>query len=373
MMTLNFVDLFSGAGGMSCGFERHGSFRPIGAADFEVAKPSYGVGATNCNATYERNIGLKPMSADLSKVTPDDISGHFGFTADDVDVLISCAPCTGFSQKQSRNHIKSDARNMLVERTALFVEAWRPTYLIMENVKELIRGRHREHFQNLHRDLTNLGYEVYAEVHDLATFGLPQRRLRALLVAKLGGSVAIDIERVSKPRTVRDAIGHLPPLKAGETDLDDPMHTAPNMKGVSLDRARAIPHDGGSWIDLKPEDAYLRIPSMRLDQPGSFPDVYGRLAWDKPAPTITRECSHPGNGRYTHPDQDRLLSVREMALIQGYPADYEFLGNLASRYRQIGDAVPPMISALIAQCIADDAAGVGRRASGNEQQLRLAV
>lgn len=370
-MVLNFVDLFSGAGGMSCGFARHRLFQPLGAADLEVAKPSYGVGATNCNETYERNIGIRPMSADLAVATPAQIADHFGFSPDQVDVLISCAPCTGFSQKQARNHLQSDARNMLVERTALFVEAWRPTYLVMENVKELLRGRHRHHFQNLHRELTKLGYEVSAEVHDLADFGLPQRRIRALLVAKLGGAVPLDFPKVAAPRTVRDAIGHLPPLAAGETDPHDPMHTCPRMQGVSLERARAMPRDGGSWIDMAPEHHHLRIPSMRVEQPGSFPDVYGRLAWDRPAPTITRECSHPGNGRYTHPEQDRLLSVREMALLQGYPDDYVFLGPLSSRYRQIGDAVPPMISSMIAERVAADARGDAVTLAGSQTELRL--
>jgi len=90
---------------------------------------------------------------------------------------------------------------------------------------------------------------------------------------------------------------------------------------------------------------------MDRSDPGSFPDIYGRLWWDKPAPTVTRECSSPGNGRYSHPDQNRLLSVREMALIQGFPRDYLFEGSLASKYRQIGDAVPPLISSMISDLV----------------------
>ncbi|MES2145352.1 MAG: DNA cytosine methyltransferase [Pseudomonadota bacterium] len=107
---------------------------------------------------------------------------------------------------------------------------------------------------------------------------------------------------------------------------------------------------------------------MNPAKPGSFPDVYGRLAWEKPAPTVTRECSHPGNGRYSHPEQDRLLSVREMALLQGFPADYQFLGPTSSKYRQIGDAVPPMIATMIAQAVANDAAGISV-----PSQFRMAV
>lgn len=352
---------------MSSGFASLGH-RSIGAVDLEVAKPSHGIGATFCNDTYERNLGLRPMSADLAVTGPEEVAAHFGFGPDSVDVLISCAPCTGFSQKQSRNHIRDDGRNRLVERAAVFAEAWRPQYVVIENVKELLRGRHKHHFQGLHRALTDLGYDVFAEVHDLKEFGLPQSRIRSLIVAKLGGTFHLELPK-TPTRTVRDAIGHLPAVNAGEVHPDDPMHVCPSLKGHSLARMKAIPKDGGSWTDLTEDQAHLRIPSMNVAKPGSFPDVYGRLAWDKPAPTITRECSHPGNGRYSHPEQDRLLTVREMALIQGFPPDYQFEGSLSFKYRQIGDAVPPMIAAMIAKALMEDAAG----RSSTPSQLRMAV
>lgn len=370
-MELNFVDLFSGAGGMSAGFARLGSFRPIGAADLEVAKPSSGIGATNCNSTYHANLGLLPASVDLATTGPSELSSHFGFSPADVDVLISCAPCTGFSQKQSRNHISDDARNKLVKRTAVFAAEWKPRYVVIENVKELLRGRHRSHFQDLHRSLSAIGYHVSAEIHDLKEFGLPQSRIRALIVAKLGGEISLDLPRVNRVATVRDAIGHLPPIAAGETHPNDSMHIAPNMTQLSLERLRAIPKDGGSWTDIPDRLARLRIPSMDVDRPGSFPDIYGRLFWNKPAPTVTRECSHPGNGRYCHPEQDRLLSVREMSLIQGFPPDYVFLGSLSSRYRQIGDAVPPLISSMIGKAIVNDI--LGRRGGSLRSAGQLAL
>lgn len=369
---MQFVDLFSCGGGMSTGFARTGGFKPIGAVDLEVAKPSHPIGATACNDTYEANLGLRPLSADLSITPPKAVAEHFGFTASDVDVLISCAPCTGFSQKQSRNHVTDDARNHLVERAAVFAEAWKPKYVVIENVKELLRGRHKHHYQGLHRRLTELGYEVFAEVHDLKHLGLPQGRIRSLIVAKLGGHFHWQVPERTSFRTVRDAIGHLPAIEAGMVHPDDPMHVSPRTAGVSLDRMRAIPRDGGSWTDIPNELAHLRIPSMNVQKPGSFPDVYGRLAWDRPAPTVTRECSHPGNGRYSHPEQDRLLTVREMALIQGFPADYQFLGGLSFKYRQIGDAVPPMVAEQIAHAIlADDAGKVASDARWD--QLSLAV
>lgn len=225
----------------------------------------------------------------------------------------------------------------------------------MENVKELLRGNQRHHFDALRRRLETLDYSVWAEVHDLSEFGLPQRRLRALVIAQRGREVTPLSMIQQVRRTVRETIAHLPPLAAGQMHPSDSMHRSPKMSKRVLDRVRSIPRDGGSWADVMrdpsrsdDEKRYLLTPAMFRARAGSFPDVYGRLWWDRPAITITRECGHVGNGRYTHPEQDRLLSVREMALLQGFPPDYHFDGPLAAKYNQIGDAVPPVISERIA-------------------------
>lgn len=357
---LTVVDLFSGAGGASHGFHRHtDAFEIIGAVDLERGKPGRGRSpgtSTGCNPTYERNIGVRPKHADLSLLPPADYRAELGLATGDLDVLISCAPCTGFSQKNARNHSTDDPRNRLVERTGDFVAELLPGFLVMENVKELVIGNQRHHFDALRRRLErDLGYSVWAEVHDLAEFGLPQRRKRALLLARRDGPMmGVSVPGVPQV-TVRDAISHLPPLQAGEVDPADPMHAAPGNTAPVLDRLRAIPRDGGSWADVMndprrtlEEKKRLLTPAMFRARPGSFPDVYGRLWWDRPAITVTRECAHVGNGRYAHPEQDRLLSVREMALLQGFPDDYIFEGPLTARYNQIGDAVPPMFASQVA-------------------------
>ncbi|MFB9353105.1 DNA cytosine methyltransferase, partial [Streptomyces heliomycini] len=153
--------------------------------------------------------------------------------------------------------------------------------------------------------------------------------------------------------TVRHAISGFEKIEAGQVSKLDPDHASPGMGEENLKRISSVPRDGGSWFDLfrlGKED--LLTPGMKSlverKKFGSYPDIYGRMAWDEPARTIKRECSHIGNGRYAHPEQDRLCTVREMATLQGYPVTYKFQGSLSNRYRHIGDAVPPLISRQLA-------------------------
>lgn len=370
---------------MSSGFRDAGErFEIVGAVDLEKGKPgrlqSPGT-STECNPTYALNIGVEPKSADIATLDPRSYRSGLGLLRGELDVLISCAPCTGFSQKNASNHVLDDPRNGLVERTGEFVDEFRPHFLVMENVKELLQGNQRHHFRNLRARLANLGYSVSAEVHDLSSFGLPQRRVRALVIARREGPIVNPAPTGQKPPTVRETIGHLPPIIGGQSHPSDPMHVSPSNSDAVLDRLRAIPRNGGSWADIMNDPGlsietkrYLLIPAMFRARPGSFPDVYGRLWWDRPSVTITRECGHVGNGRYTHPEQDRLLSVREMSLLQGFPADYTFAGRLSAKYNQIGDAVPPLVARVIAKHIAqvvDGEVDVEREVGRRVPQLSL--
>ncbi len=359
-----FIDLFSGAGGMSFGFHAHGRFRIAAAFDGEFGKPSAPPGGLGCNATFELNTGISPTRVDLGdvdesfirKVRRDRLGDR------DLDVLSACPPCTGFSRANPSNHTVDDVRNSLVLRTAAWVRALRPRVVVMENARELVNGSFKHHFAGFRRTLEGLGYEVSATVHMLDAFGLPQRRERAIVLATTVNGGVRTLEElwvgytVDKcALTVRRAIGDLPALHAGDRDPNDPHHKSPKMGEATLARTKAIPKDGGSWIDLlaSSQGDRLLTPAMRrLIQAGDFgshPDVYGRLHWDRPAVTVKRECAHVGNGRYTHPEQDRLCSVRELALLQGFPRHFRFGGDsLANQYRHIGDAVPPLVSYQLA-------------------------
>lgn len=356
------IDLFSGAGGMSYGFHAHPAFDLLGAADAQIGKPSSPRGSLACNSTYELNMDFTPTEVDLATVDPADLRSMMGIEGR-VDVLSACPPCTGFSRAMPTNHLIDDRRNSLVTRTALFAEEFQPRVLVMENARELLTGNFRHHFDNLKSGLEKLGYTVHAQTHMLSHFGLAQIRERALVVATASDVTPRSLEDLwagftvaFEATTVRRAISDLPHLGAGDVDPRDDMHAAPSFGAAeTLERLRAIPHDGGSWRDLwgKPHLRRLLTPAMLRSAEqgrwGSYPDVYGRMWWDKPAPTIKRECGHIGNGRYAHPNQDRLLSLREIALLNGFPKSYRFGGSaLTNRYRHVGDAVPPLVSHQLA-------------------------
>jgi DNA (cytosine-5)-methyltransferase 1 len=356
------VDLFSGAGGMSCGFARHAGFELIGAADAQLGKPSTAAGSLGCNASYTTNIGLTPIDADLASVAPADLCQAMNLGTRTPAVLTACPPCTGFSRTTARNHLRDDHRNGLVRRVGEYAALLRPDVVLIENARELVTGRFSSHLRDLLGQLSGLGYRARADTHFLTEFGLPQRRERAIIVAvrqplplrslgELWKGWRVD----AKATHVRRAIWDLPPVAAGHRHPSDPLHCSPAFRGpLNERRLAAVPRDGGGWADLveHPDRSVLLTPAMARRAAcgdfGSHPDIYGRLWWDRPAVTIKRECGHIGNGRYAHPEQDRLCTAREMALLQGFPRDYQFAGTLANIYRHIGDAVPPLISFQLA-------------------------
>ena len=356
------IDLFSGAGGMSCGITRHGGFSLIGAADAQLGKPSAAPGSLGCNASYAANIGVRPVEADLARADPAEICHAMGVGGRQPTVLAACPPCTGFSRAVATNHLRDDHRNRLVGRVGDYAALLRPDIVVIENARELVTGHFGRHLRGLAGRLATLDYQVSAGTHFLTEFGLPQRRERAIVIAvrrplRLRGLADLwNGWRVDPKAThVRRAIWDLPPVRAGEAHAADSLHVAPAFRSdLNRRRLAAVPPDGGSWADLRarPDKSELLTPAMARRAAsgdlGSHPDIYGRLWWDRPAVTIKRECSHVGNGRYAHPEQDRLCTVREMSLLQGFPRDYQFTGTLANMYRHIGDAVPPLISYQLA-------------------------
>jgi DNA (cytosine-5)-methyltransferase 1 len=333
--------MFCGCGGMSLGFaalaKATGAFRLIGGVDVNEVSLK----------TYEHNYGVPACKVDVRELANDDAAlNSFLKSLPDYDqtiptVLIGCAPCQGFTAHRKKNWDQPDNRNGLVEAFADVAVAIKPDCVIMENVPELLSGRYWKHFEYLRDRLTEAGYTVKQAIHSAAEHGAPQDRFRALIIAmKIDFSMP---EARLKPKeflTVRNAISDLPPVRAGEQGASDPMHKSATHRQSTIDVIKAIPKNGGS----RPNG----IGPKCLQNFKGFADVYGRLAWDRPSITITHYARNPASGRFVHPEQNRGLTMREAARLQSFPDGFEFTGGFDDVFRQIGEAVPPMLSLSVA-------------------------
>lgn len=335
------IDMFCGCGGMSLGFaamaKATGAFRLVGGVDVnEVSLRTYG-----------HNYGVPALKVDVRELANSDESlNSFLDSLPDYDqklptVLIGCAPCQGFTAHRKKNWDEPDTRNGLVEAFADVAASMQPDCIIMENVPELLSGRYWKHFEYLRDRLTGVGYTVKQAIHSAAEHGAPQDRFRALIIAmKVDFSMPEARLRPSEFRTVRDAISDLPPVRAGEQASSDPMQKSAAHRQSTIDVIKAIPKNGGS----RPNGVG---PKCLQDFKG-FADVYGRLAWDRPAITITHYARNPASGRFVHPEQNRGLTMREAARLQSFPDGFEFTGGFDDVFRQIGEAVPPLLSLSVA-------------------------
>lgn len=234
------------------------------------------------------------------------------------------------------------------------VEEVLPDIVTMENVPSIAAFRLKNVLPDFVSTLVTHGYKVSYKVVCCPDYGVPQTRKRLVLLASRFGEIKL-IPPTHKPEsyvTVRDTIGNLPPLKAGESDSKDPLHRCGSLTAINQRRIEATPY-GGSWKDW-PEELILECHKKKSGK--SFGSVYGRMKWDEPSPTITTQCTGLGNGRFGHPEQNRAISVREAALLQTFPLTYRFFSDeekisLTKASRYIGNAVPPRLGEIIAESI----------------------
>lgn len=336
MKEYDYVDFFCGCGGMSYGFHQMEKLtkrlRWAGAIDIDK----------HAIDTYEKNYGHRPENVDLSEATVEDVKAHLDLKDGNELILIGCAPCQGFSSHRKKDHRGPDIRNTLVGRFAEIAVQMNPKMIIMENVPDLLAKKHWHHYLAFKETVEAAGYKIAVKILNMADYGTPQARFRTVLIAGRDFIPTLP-EPVFTPeqyRTVRDAIGDLPPLSAGGADAFDPMHQTSKHRKETIEILKQVPKDGGS----RPRG----IGPQCLDKVEGFYDVYGRLAWDKPAVTITARCRTPSCGRFAHPEQDRGLSIREAALLQGFPQDFVFEGPFDDKFKQIGNAVSPIFSTRLA-------------------------
>jgi DNA (cytosine-5)-methyltransferase 1 len=224
----------------------------------------------------------------------------------------------------------------------------KPDLITMENVPQLA-----DHpvFGRFLKSLS--GYHKWWSIVECASIGVPQTRKRLVLLASRLGSDALELASIgSSNRSVRETIAGLAPLKAGQSHPSDPLHMAPSLSLLNLQRIRAS-QPGGTWRDWPPP---LRASCHLKATGATYPSVYGRMEWDRPAPTITTQCFGYGNGRFGHPEQDRAISLREAAMLQTFPESYAFVPagepiKFNKMGRLIGNAVPVRLGEVIAHSL----------------------
>ena len=342
---IDVLDFFSGCGGMSLGFaalsQKTNLFNIVGGIDIS----DYAL------KSFKKNYNAKTLNKDIREIYLNDeqkqIKDYFGITDDRKKplVIIGCAPCQGFSAHQKRYGQKNDERNTIIGVFAEIVVSFNPDYIVMENVPEILGKKYSHHYQEAKEIFESKGYKISQAIFNSAGFGVPQARYRAVIVAsKTNFSLPQEFLGPEEFSTVKDAIGDLPVVKAGEIFKDDSYHRSASHKKSTIETISKVPKNGGS----RPQG----VGPKCLDKVNGFYDVYGRLSWDKPSITITQYSRNPASGRFTHPIQNRGLTIREAARIQSFPDGFEFEGSLDECFKQIGEAVPPLLSLAIATQIA---------------------
>lgn len=328
------VDLFCGAGGLTHGLIQAGIKVEAGIDIDGQAEFAY----------TANNPGARFLHWDLSRKNSRSIKKLF--RRGKLRLLAGCAPCKPFSKLT--NGIKNHDDWDLLEFFGRFVKGIVPDLVTMENVPELAE-RGKEVFLRFVGTLEKLDYDIDWRIVNCSEYGVPQSRRRLVLLASRVGKIVIpqgSYSRASQWKTVRQTVGDLRQLKIGESDPDDPLHVAPLLSPLNLKRLQATPHDGGTrqeWPDNLVLDCHRKKSGER------YFSIYGRMWWDKPAPTMTTLCTGIGNGRFGHPKQDRSITLREAALFQSFPRRYEFWPlkqklNKSAVSKLIGNAVPPKLA-----------------------------
>lgn len=375
---LYFVDLFAGAGGLSCGLEMAG-FTPIYASELE---PVYA-------STFRRNHANTVCSCkDIRDLDPDDILQQSGLKKGEIDLLAGGPPCQGFSINAPLRST-SDRRNHLFLEYLRVAEALHPKMLLIENVPGIVSFDKGGTVKAIYRAIESLGYKVEHKILFAGHYGIPQLRFRTFFIASRTGrlpgwpepthytearanftgasELCLPLLELMRPMMkpapkVYDAISDLPDLtnnpvhsstykcepkseyqkllRNGATILHN--HEGSNLSKINLERLKHIPQ-GGSWRDI-PFD--LLPAGMKKARRSDHTKRYGRLHPDGLCSTILTKCD-PHWGCFFHPFEERVLSVREAARIQSFPDHYVFAGSIIQQYAQVGNAVPP----LLARCV----------------------
>lgn len=383
---LTMLDLFAGAGGLSEGLSESG-FHSLFASEIV---PTYA-------ETYRQNHpSAEVLTADIRTVDAEEVRDRLGIEKGELDLLAGGPPCQGFSINAPIRSIL-DQRNHLFKEYLRFVDAFAPRAVLIENVPGLVSFEHGATLHAILEALSQLGYGADVRILGAAYYGVPQMRWRTIVIGTRGkqlparafpeptyhapikpnftttfnGQMLVKLPSVEASThftTVEEAIGDLPPLKAGEKgekvkdyyceptcDYQRRLrigssgvynHEAPRLSKVNMERLKYI-KPGGNWTDI-PEEMLPK--GMQRANKGDHTKRYGRVTPDGLASTILTKCD-PHWGAYFHYNQDRSFTVREAARIQSFPDHYVFTGSQAEQFAQVGNAVPPMLATAVGLAI----------------------
>ena len=344
------IDLFAGVGGLSLGFEKKG-FDVVLANEYDASI------ATSYIANHKNT---KMIVGDITSL---DLEDTFGKLAGTIDVVIGGPPCQGFSQKGQRKTIH-DERNFLFKYYVSVVELVKPKYFVMENVPNLLTAEGGYFRHEIEELFNKLGYSLEYGVLNASDYGIPQNRRRAVIIGKLDG----DAPKLPVPKrnnvTIWDAISDLAYLESGEgseeqeykypaeSDYEKMLrkdssklfnHIATKQSPLALERLALIPPNAGREV----------LPEEHLTK-SIYSGTWTRMKKDEISVTITTRFDTPSSGKFTHPFLNRAITVREAARIQSFPDNFHFVGNKGSQMKQVGNAVPPLLAAAIAEVIMND-------------------
>ncbi len=339
-MSVEIVDLFCGVGGLTRGLLDAG-LNVIAGFDLD----------STCKYTYEKNNNVVFHNMNIRNMKKKDVNRCYSDGV--IKILVGCAPCQPFSQmryKLGKQNSKDEKYDLLSEFGRIIKEV-EPEIVSMENVPNIRDTTVFTKFLNLLYEngyTTDGGQVVYCP-----DYGIPQNRRRFILLAsKLGEIHLIPPTHKRDESTVRKFIEHLPPVKDGEDCSSDKLHRTAKLSDINIRRIQnSIP--GGTWKDWPVE---LRCECHKKESGQTYTSVYGRMRWDAVGPTITTQFYCYGTGRYGHPEQDRALTLREGALLQTFPLNYDFIDpsvpfKMKDIARHIGNAVPPRLGKIIGDSI----------------------
>jgi len=388
-MEFSFVDLFGAPGGLSLGFKM-ASFSSLATVDFDAAGLR----------TYHRNFPKsKIISKNIRDVKCEWFLAEVGMSKGECDVLLGGPPCQGFSSvgrvkiaslvrggiwklKNGNSRLIDDPRNLLYKEFLRFVEGIHPAFFVLENVLGIMSYRNGEIVREIVQGFEDLGYRTDFKILDAAEYGVPQHRRRVFFIGNERGSpnpfpkpthCTAGIESLGKSAdggdiwlpeaiTVWDAIADLPRIRAGvnKSTMNYTKDPCCEYQKWARKGSEAVynhvtrPHgkrDRDVFKKMKPGNQWKDLPKRDRRRYGYrddvFTDKFKRLWKNKPAWTITSHI-HKDGYVYIHPTQTRTVSVREAARLQSFPDTFVFEGSRTEQFRQVGNAVPPLMARAIA-------------------------